>query len=150
VLLVDSNIPAECRRMPRGPKPIVAKPPGPRDPSVPERLWNVPKRIERACNDPQRTEPLFQGTLAKAAGMSQGTISKLMSYETITRLPVSTLIKLEEGLGVPPGWLLLPEPAVPLELSGGRLDAARRAGHEGDAQKLLQNGAVRRRKSKIK
>jgi DNA-binding XRE family transcriptional regulator len=91
--------------MPKVAKPIVAKPPARRDPSVPLAVWETPFRLVRA--NQRLAVPYTQQTLAAASGVSQATISSVLAFKRLLTIRLDTALKLAHAMRVPLDWLLL-------------------------------------------
>lgn len=84
-------------------KPFEAKEPAERDARVPESLWELPRRVERA----NAVGPRYNQTeLAENSQLSQSVISKLASWSNLYGLRLDTLFKLAAALNVSVSWLL--------------------------------------------
>lgn len=93
--------------MARTSKPLEAKPPK-RDPAIPDELWELPARVVRLGTKLYAD----QKALAKAAGVSQPTISKTLSYNNLKRFDARTAIKLARALETTVGFLIAGEGEV--------------------------------------
>ncbi len=110
--------------MARTSQPLEDRPPSRRDWSVSDEIWDIPKLVARRG----RALGIDQQELARRAGVSQGTISKLLSYKTLKRFPMATAFALEDALSAP--GLLTQRPP-----RDGSIDER---GFERDAQKLSE------------
>lgn len=75
----------------------------PRDERVPEGLWDLPLRIQRANDAGPRCN---QTELAELAGLAQSVISKVMNRNNLYGIRLETLYKLAGALNVSVLWLL--------------------------------------------
>ncbi len=98
--------------MPAAPKPLKAKPPAKRDPRVPEVLWRLPMLLQALSE----AKGFFQKDVARAGGVTQSAVSRWLDYKGLSELAAAKLIRLEEGLALPPGTLLPRAPAEDVEL----------------------------------
>jgi len=139
VPLVDSNISLESRGVgARKSKPVIAKPAVSRDPEILPGVWELPARVARACNE--REFPIDQQALAAKSGLTQPTISKLLHYRTLKKLPVDTVLRLGKALNVSIEYLTEDPTPVPFtatsRASGDGLTRGQRSAFQHESEKL--------------
>lgn len=76
---------------------------------MPDALWQLPERIERANADGPRYN---QTELAEQAGITQSVISKLSTRSNLRALHLDTIVRVAAALDVTVGWLLGETPAA--------------------------------------
>ncbi len=94
--------------MPARPLPLKAKEPQKRPPGLPDGLWRFPRNLADWANELDWS----QAGVAKAAGVTQPTVSRWLGYDdgALGSLSVAVILRLEHAMGLPHGTLTLAAP----------------------------------------